>query len=428
MSPRRHPSIPSLLAILCLVAAASGCFTAAPRRNLDDRAFVAAAPASTTQTDAPQLAGPPAPDIPVIHLDDRDLIADAGAIAGPPEIDPAIPLDDASPVLVDELVGEINGQPIFANAFLAGLGTLRAIETTFQRDNGGRLPSDADWRREAERIILAELNRLITDELISAESYRTLDVPEQNLRRFLEALRQNEVSLRGGSAAAADRTIQEETGLSTDELIEARGDEVVLMQHLRSFNAGISVSPRDIERYYLTHPKEFNPDPTIAFRMIWVSVDDTAAVERVSQALLDAAPGDKTKVFAELGAEGINRFMPSTGGLFETAFTGELKDQAFLNPDELNQLLVNLQPGEVAGPIEHGGSMKWVSLERVTRIGISLYDAQAMIEAKLRRQEFNRRIDLELMRLQERAGIEQAQLLSITRRLLDIAFDRYRKP
>lgn len=400
----------------------SGC-SGPSQQKLDARSFVRAGdPVEQT----PEVVGPPAPVIPVTQLSEFERLADASAIAGPPVLDPNAPSNDAAPVLIDELVGEINGQPIFANEFLSELGdSIASIPRQFEEDYG-RPPTERQWQEEAYTTIRNELVRLVRDELVKAESYRKLDVPQANLRRFLEAVRKNEVSLRGGSAAAADRSLEEETGLSMDELERMRGDEVVLLQFLRTFHAGISVSPRDIERYYVSHPEEFNPDPTVSFWWIKLLETDTEAIARIGEVLAETRPEDVPETFKRLAGDEANQFSPSTGGLREAAFKGELRDQFFVRPREtLNEALVNLEPGEFAGPIEHNGYVSWVFVEKVRKVSISLYDAQAIIEEKLRIDEFNRRLDMELLRLQERAGITKEQLDVITVRLLEIAIDRY---
>jgi len=421
-----------LITLLATTGLLGACAGVTRSRSLDEAAFVRVGSDPSTSF---EIAGPPVPieadvaDTPsgvrVVRLEDGEVLPDARATPGAPEIDPASPANDEGAVLIDELVGEVNGQPIFANEFLTRVSSrIAQIPVEFEREMQ-RPPTDFEWRREAGTIISGELSRIIRDELVSAESYRTLEVPEQNLRRFLEAWRKNEISLRGGSTVEADRTIQDELGLSTDELLELRGDEVVLQQYLNTFNAGISVSPRDIERYYHAHPEKYNPDPTVRFRWIWIEETDEEVVLRIGDELAETPPERLRETFERLARDPANWFRPEQGGLQETTFKGELTDLVLLRDPTINAALVRLEPGEMAGPVEHDGYVSWVYLESVRRVSQSLYDAQAEIEFTLRKEEFERRLDLEIQRLQERAGISDEQILDITMRLLDIAWDRF---
>lgn len=409
------------LGLLTLACAMIGCSSVvSPRRNLHATDFVDPAPNYTqgpTGPNAPETAGPP---IPVMHLDNPIRMADAEATPGDPVLQPdAAPLDDGSPVLIDELVGEINGNPIFANEFLSVVeGTLRGLARKIEEEKG-QPPTFQEWENQAGQVIAGEINRMIEEELVSAESYRQLTVPEQNLRRFIEALRSNQISLLGGSSAAADRTLQEERGLTTDELLEAKKDQAVFDAYFAQFHAGLNISMRDIKRYYRTHYDEFNPPPRAVFRWIRVSASNQEAIERIQRAIDSGTP------FDVVGHDEANLFSPDKGGQRELTIEGELSEATLLNDPALNDVLIALQPGETAGPIERTSDVSWLQLVEVRRVSQSLYDAQLEIETKLRAQEVNRRLNLEIMRLRERAGITNEQVQSTVLRLLQIAVQRY---
>ena len=387
-------------------------------RRLTEADFVGEAPIAADSADAPEAAGPP---VPVVQLDEMVRLADAEAIAGPPVIDPdSPPARDASPVLIDELVGEINGRPIFATEFLDSLaGRLRQLPVDIEEKTGQR-PTPALWRQEAMKIIGARLNEIIENELVIAEGYGALPVQQAGIRRFVEALRANQISLLGGSKAAADRTIQQEEGISTDELLQNKTDEAVLQNYFQQMAAGLSVSQRDLKREYERREAEFNPPPTAVFRWIRIPDTDEAAYERISEGIASGVS------FETLSHDEASMFK-DTGGLQRREFEGAFAEiTIFRGPSEpLNGVLASLEPGEIAGPIHLDGWYHWLELEEIIVVSQSFYDAQVQLEREFREREFFERYESRLRRLRERAGITDQQIQRLADRLLVIAEERF---
>jgi hypothetical protein len=400
-----------------VVAGLGGCSMLGPgERELSASDFVGTAVVS----DEPTVDPGPIPTIQVPTVT-REMEAEPGA----PEADAdAVAVAPEAPVLIDELVGEISGKPIFVNEFLEPLsGRLRQIPVEWAKVHGGKAPTQAEWRSAATEHIWLELILLVRSELISAESYRDSKIPEQNFQRWLDYMRSSEISKFGGSAAATDRSV-EERGLTTDQFLKNLQDETVLNMYKRKVAAGITISPRDIERRYKRDYEVYNPKPTVHFRWIRIDATDTEAVARVTEGLARGEP------FEELARDEANTFWPERGGQQEPRpIDGKLVNAKLVQDDVLNAALVSLEPGQVAGPIERASGdtkqISWLKLESVHQVSQSLYDAQAQIERELFLEEFDRRMAQVFERQRERAGISDAQLDQIGRRLLRVAEERY---
>jgi len=411
------------LAVLVLPALLAGACASDPgaKRRLSDADFVGDAPSPTEAgTSSPEPAGPP---VPVVQLDEMARLADAEATPGEPTLDPsAAPAEDASPVLIDEMVGEINGRPIFATEFLDGVGArLRQLPVEFQ-DQIGRAPTREEWKVAAAAIIGEALSAIIENELVTAEGYRALpeEVQQAGLRRLFEAMRADQISLLGGSSAAADRTIRQEEGVTTDELLKRETDERVIQNYFAQLGAGLSVSLRDLKREYKRRETEFNPPPTAVFLWIRIPDSDEAAYERISQGI------EAGEAFEVLARDEASMFADSAG-VQRREFEGEFAEVKFFRGpiEPLNEVLTSMKPGDVAGPIHLAGSMHWLCLVDVVRVSQSFYDAQVQLETEIKEREFYERLDERLRRLRERAGISQEQIDHMGQRLLEIAEDRY---
>jgi hypothetical protein len=312
---------------------------------------------------------------------------------------------------VDAKVGDINGRPIYANAFLDPMADRLQAE-------GERL-NLANWRRFAQAQIRRELDGLLRDELLRAEAVSSL-TPEQQqgLRAFLQTFREDLVSRNLGSQTLAAKRVEEETGQSLEESLREQEElTLVRLEFQRVINKRVNVSWRDVELRYEQDAEKYNPDPMARFRLIRVRTSDEQGVAAVRDALASGVP------FEQVASDAPNGFNPDTGGLHEAQFKGDFEHAEFWAVDALNEQARTLRVGQVVGPFEFGSFTGWMTLEEVVDEKVDLYEAQRQIYNELLNERRNQELTRYIQRLIERANVSGIE--EIEQRLLDIAERRY---
>ncbi len=360
---------------------------------------VAAIPASASPAGASPDASPP----PV-------YVVEPGAPAPAGDTPPA-PVSD--PVLLDAKVGDINGRPVFAGAFLKPLeGRLRARALEVDRET---------WIRFAAKQIRDELRSEITDELLRAEALSKLSVEQKaGLRRFLQDVRDNLISQSGGSSQRAANRLRQEQGLSEQEYLRQQEERTLVRFTIQEqISSRVNVSWRDIVRRYRRDEAKYHPEPAAKFYIIRVDKDDHGAVRRVRDALAAGTP------FAEIAASDVNTWTDENG-LKIIPFTPPRAEADFFGPEHLNEAARTLAVGHWTGPIEFGSSLIWLELESIEQDSVSLYDAQLDIAAQIRSERVNRNLEKYIDRLLGRASV--TDIKHMMARLLEIAIERYAPP
>lgn len=329
--------------------------------------------------------------------------------AGRPEIVP-----DAAPVsaprLVESKVGDINGLPIFASEFL------EPLSGTFEV-NARRL-SRRDWINEASNDITRELNELVLDELLRAEAADRL-TPEQQfgLAAFLEVVRRNLLSQSYGSRELAARRLAEQRGQTEEEFLdEQRQSALVQLTIEEQIQGRVSVSSRDVQQRYERDIDRYVRPPLASYRLISVRATDAEARRAVEQRLASGEP------FESVAASDLNRFSQATAGAREVEVIGERSSAELFGP-ALNAAAQTVEVGGVAGPIEAGASVFWITLESIQTRSRSLYDAQLEIESEIRAERTQEELQRFLGRSIDRTNV--GTLTDIHARLLRIAIERY---
>lgn len=321
-----------------------------------------------------------------------------------------------TPVLIDAKVGDINGRAVYASKFFADMADrLRAEARTKPRDR---------WLQDTEREIARKLNDQIQEELLRAEAIASLPDAqrETGLRNMMNTLRQERVRKGGGgSAAQAERSLRDETGMDIDAYVRRQGDrELIRYQLHKRVQSRVHISWREIKQEFERRYGEFNPAPTARF--IWIRIrdsrtDDIAFIEAELAAGTD---------FRDLAALPANGYQPDKGGVYDRQFEGDFASGRFFVSDALNAAAVGLTAGAWTGPVRADGFVSWVMLSAVDRIQTPLYDAQLLIQ----RERFDQQRDIELeeyiTRLRERGSFSDVS--DMTRRLLAIAAERYLPP
>lgn len=370
-------------------------------------------PASTRPVPPAAPSTPPAPPTPPTPIVTR--------VGPPPQPNPKSVGTDQI-VVIDALVGQVNGKPVFASDILEPLdGALRAAADRATDANA--------WRRSAAELIIKELRRRIEDELILAEARRGLS-PEQKqgLFRFLEQVQQSLVSGSRGSSVAADEQLRESTGRSLKQEAQDRLDRELILKELRDrVVPRVVISWRDIQQEYERSYDKFNPPAVATLRLITVAgAPDAEAAQAITAQLASGTP------FPTLAADKRNDFNAAEGGKLIAKFSGAYAEGDFSAIKEINDAARTLSIGQVAGPFTYTTKTSrgdvtrtaWVYLERIDKPeGVSLYDAQLAIDGDLREKRTSAEMARYFDQLRKRGNVSRIELMG--EQLMIIATDRY---
>lgn len=408
----RNPTALFTALLLTAAAALPGCFGGSglaedSRRGgkrIGPEAFVGEVIEAGAAGSPPIAIATPDPDAP--DASQLEIVPNDGSVAG--DLTAAVVGD---PELVDSKVGELNGLPIFATAFLKPLSGRLEAEA--------RRQSRREWIASASELIVDELNDLLLDELLRAEALERL-TPEQRqgLFGFLETTRRNLASQNYGSQRLAQERLAEQSGITEEEFLEQQRQTALVQTALREQVAKrVTVSWRDIRLRYERDSDLYRPPPTAVFRIIAVDDENQDGITEVTRRLAAGEP------FAEVAAGEFNRFAPEDDHLRAVAITGSLVETEIFAAAVLNDAAVSLSPGQTSEPVKVAGRVYWVRLEAIETQVTPLYDAQRSIEAAIRAERLQEELDRFLQRLVERSNI--TTLDGIRRRLLVVAIDRY---
>ncbi len=329
-------------------------------------------------------------------------------------------------VLVDSLVGQINGKPIYAGKFLAEIDKTLAAE--LEKAKQTNRPKE-EWQMSATAIISRQLDRQIQDELLLAEARAALSPEErQGLLFFVNRLRENIASGFGGSEIVADEELKKE-GLSLEgKLAKEQQDALVQNMVNRYVRPRVNPAFKDVQRVYERNYLQYNPAPVAAFRMICVSADAKreADVGVVTAALASGTP------FADVAMSEVNAFSRSDGGkILDKLLIKPYAEMRLFDDPALTDAAKRLSPGATTGPFDYrlsGVSVKaWMHLESITqKPGRSLEEVQLEILADLQKERFESEIVRFFKRLRDRASVTNELEMKTT--LVLIASDRYLIP
>lgn len=322
--------------------------------------------------------------------------------------------DSAGQTVVDEMVGQINGRPVYAAQFLQSLDDiLRAEAIEKDRDQ---------WIQTAGQLIQNQLLERIRDELLIAEFNADLTYEERiGLFSFIEQIQQGIVDRDLGSAARADERLRTQENVSLRGKAEAQFNrEIVFEQLRREVTRKVQVSWRDIRRYYEQNIEIFQPPSSARLRVLRVDPAERGVVER----LLEQA-NDRAELISER-----TTFRRTDGGVIELELGPDgLAGAEFFGPPELNEPATQLEPGMISEPVEFAGAVWWLWLEEVVQPeAISLYDAQNRIEQAIRSEREQQERSRYFQRLFGSSTMTEQQLGEMRDRLIDFAIDRYLGP
>lgn len=374
-------------------------------RGIDDVETYVGAPVTTPP--APTAAVEPAPSA----APEPVAMAEEGA-QSPPRAWSEAPAAPEGGALVDAMVGQINGRPVFASEFFGPMDARLRAES--------RTARPAEWVRSAQQQIRAALFEKMRDELLLAEFQASLNAQQRlGVLAFVETLRSNLVSENFGSEELAKRRLMEEEGVTIEQKIEAQRDrELIRAQIMKVLNSRAYVPWREVVLAYERDINEYTPPAKATLRMIRVPAADVEAASRVQEALAAGEP------FADVASRE-SSFNSSSGGLYEVTIKEADFTKATIFGDEtLNTRARALTVGQVDGPFESGSNTTWLKLESVDRPPTkTLYDEQLAIHSELRSRRLQEEEQKYFEQLIERASM--SNLDEMERRLMQIAVDRY---
>lgn len=279
-------------------------------------------------------------------------------------------------VTVNAMIGQVNGRPVFASdvlepldAQLAALGSTQPRKTFYQM---------------SQKLIADRLYQIVFDSLFLGEAQRKFSEQEIFRVNIIMKLNREELIRKwgAGSEAKAQKTIVERTGKTIEETLQSVRHRLLIRKYQdETLFPRISVSRRDIERYYQDHFDEFNPKPGRTLRLMRV-------LKKSDADKLDARLAKK-ETFAKVARSSLNKYQASKGGLMSESAVG---DKVF-GFDELNKAMLKLKEGEHSGrlTIKNGGgeSYWWLFIEKIEQgEAKTLRDVQLKIEQQLKSGQY----------------------------------------
>ncbi len=329
--------------------------------------------------------------------------SDVDGYAGKPQL--------VGSLLVDAMVGQVNGRPIYAGEFFA------PMDTKLRRDAEQLEPRK--WLEETRAQIKLRLRSRVIDELLLAEFEAAIpDEQRPGLLAWVSSLRDQIISENRGSETIARQKVSAEEGLTIEEQVEKLRDRELIQQQLRAqVTNRIFISRREVEQEYERRSERFNPLPDAVFRLMLVPTSEADRVQRVQTAL------DSGESF-EAVARRESTYSPEEGGLHKVKLDAPTVAQSTIfGVPELNDPAQQLAEGQTVGPFPFRSNTAWITLESLESKSVALYDAQLELYNILWNARFAEETDKYLRGLYERGSLDDVEQME--RRLLEIAADRY---
>ena len=121
-------------------------------------------------------------------------------------------------VIVDSLIGQVNGRPIFADEILAPI--MDQLNAEYQRQPWSR------FQQLVFQLVSQQLKSVLYNELFLAEARATMSEQEQTgFLAWMNNFRGEEIGRRGGVQAEANRQLLAEEGKTIDEFMKQQEEQ-----------------------------------------------------------------------------------------------------------------------------------------------------------------------------------------------------------
>ncbi len=350
-------------------------------------------------------------------LDPAEAVELAKAISRMRDPDPALEVVAVKAdgnYVVESLVGEVNGRPIYADQFLVAVQDRLLIIVRDYRNDPRQM------RMLFRDRIAAWLKDVIESELILAEAEAALTEEQQmGLFAFLQGLQEEKIRQVGaGTRSLTEQFYQEHGEGGFEGYMESEKNKVLLSElYRRRILPRIIVSWRDVELAYQREHARFNPPRTVTLARILLRRGEQS--ERIALVTRQLAEGEPfAKVAQELGIR--------DGGRWDTF---KLDDRGLAGLDlaeSLTAALAGLKEGQTTPPVQIGGNTVWLHIvEFSDPPRHSIYDPDVQrwltntIRSERRQEQWKRFIDSLMAK-----GVYD-ELDAMSERLYKIALARY---
>jgi hypothetical protein len=272
------------------------------------------------------------------------------------------------PVVVESLIGQVNGRPVYADDVLGPI-------TDQLRAEYERL-SWQQFKPLMEQLVMQRLQEVTLNELFLAEARASLSEQQQHgLMGFLKQLEQDVVGRSGGVHAKAEQAVLAQEGRTLEEYLELEEERVLIQQLMNDrVRHQAVVSWHDIDRAYKARLDEFQPAGRIVIGRIRLRTADTEAIAQVQQAL------DADSPFSAVATEA---GLPD-GGVWESFELPESGIQGLEITDAYKLVLEGLKQGQVSAPLQRGAFTMWFAiLDHTQGEQRSLYDPAVQRQLQL---------------------------------------------
>ena len=317
-----------------------------------------------------------------------------------------------TPVIVESLVGQVNGRPIFANEVLDPISDQLLIlsEET-------KLDITA-FKNKAKRHIANQMQTIVRSELLLSEAKSGMTKEERRgLFAYLERVREDLTSTAGGSQSAVTRQLLDEEGQTVEEYLDYKQQEALIRQVLKEEVAPhVQITWRDIRREWERLKSDFNSPAVVTLGMFRIPSEDLDKISLITKTF-EAGASFET-VATSLGLPNSGRwdsFELGEGGMADIEIADPIKPH-----------IANLEKGEIAGPVQLGSSQYWFSVLDFKKATTgTIWDPN--IQMNLRRILYNRQSNIEENRFLERILAEGSfdEFNSMVDRILHVAVTRY---
>lgn len=270
-------------------------------------------------------------------------------------------------IIVDSVIGQVSGQPIFADEFLEPIaGRLRNISETSK---------PGEFVQNAAPIIANQLRQVVFSDLFLAEAEASL-TPEQQvgLLAFVRRLRQDLISRNEGLETLAEGRSQEE-GKTLQQTVEERRDAALIARQIQErISPRVIVAWKDVEREYQRRLAEFNPPARVTISRLRLDGKDPKEAGQIQEVKTHLAAGEDFKTIGEAIGP------PAYGSLGALLMgPGGLSDIE-VNP-KYKPALANLKIGETTQPIDMGDSnIVWLHVDKIDQPPPkTLFEVQRML-------------------------------------------------
>ncbi|MDG2055566.1 MAG: hypothetical protein P8J86_12790 [Phycisphaerales bacterium] len=314
-------------------------------------------------------------------------------------------------IVVDSMIGQVNGRPIFANEVLDPVADELWAEAR-------RLSLEA-FRSKAFKTVQKRLEDVILNELFLSEAQIGLTKEQETgLLGFLRNLREELVGQGGGVRTQAEQRMQEEEGLTLDEKVDLEKNKMLIGHLMRSkISPHVVVSWRDIEREYKRKNERYNPQPKVVLGRIQVTTEGNQ--ERIESIEKRLVSGESFMDVAK--AEGMRNdgrwdsFLMGPEGISDIEIAAEFK-----------QHLVGLEQGDSVGPFVRGSRTIWLHVIMLEQADVkSLFTAEVQTELRqeLHARSFQREQKRYVDQLMQRGIYDD--MMEMSNRVMDIVMVRF---